>query len=256
MPGISAVIIARDEVQKIGDCIGSLEGVAEEVIVYDSGSTDGTQQLAKTLGARVIEGEWLGYAQTKNAANTHARHPYILSMDADEVLSSELIASLIQIKPHLSGAYKFNRLTSFGDHYVRYGGWYPDAKLRLFPREVARWEGEFVHEQLTLEEGTPVALLKGDLLHHSFDSIADYWERVNGYTTLGAKELYERGKKATWLKLWLGPTWVFYRMFWLRGGFRDGGTGWMLAKLSATYHRLKYLKLRELYQKGNINRGS
>ncbi|MEM9986235.1 MAG: glycosyltransferase family 2 protein [Bacteroidota bacterium] len=246
MPNITAVIITLNEAINLPRCLNSLRGIVDEFVVYDSGSVDNTPDLAKKNGAKVIQGEWLGYTATKNIANQHASHPYILSIDADEELSPELQKSLSRKKDQLHGAYQFNRLTGINGQWIRHGGWHPDWKVRLFPKDGGRWVGDYVHEALQIEGHIPVYSLPGELLHHSYRSWADYWKRIDHYSTLSAKEMVATGRQVNWLRRVWGPSWVFFRMFWLKGGFRDGHLGWSVAKLSAAHQRLKYLKWQEM----------
>ena len=147
---IAALIIARNEAANIERCIASLRGVADEILVLDSDSTDDTVALARAAGATVTEVVWKGYAQTKNEGHLLTRAPYILSVDADESLSEGLRAEILAVKPRLKGeAYAMPRLNWYCGRWIRHCGWYPDPKIRLFPRET-RWEGEFVHETLVL----------------------------------------------------------------------------------------------------------
>lgn len=244
---ISAVIITRNESHNLGRCLASLLGIADEVVVVDSGSTDATEEVAKATGARFLFREWAGYSAAKNWANAQAHGPYLLSLDADEELSPELRAAICAAKGEgLSGAYRFARLTRFGEHWVRHGGWYPDHKVRLFPKDRARWVGDFLHEQLQLEEGLPTKTLPGDLLHHSFHDLSEYWLRADRYTTLKAQGMHQQGKRFSRLRLWWRPFYVFSKMYWLKSGWRDGFTGYTVARLSATYAWLTEMKLREI----------
>jgi glycosyltransferase involved in cell wall biosynthesis len=247
MDGISAVIIARNEAHNIGRCIASLKGVADEVVVVDAESTDDTRQIAEAAGARVTVRAWTGYSDQKNFANDLATHRYVLSMDADEGLSPELTRSLLASKQAgLHGAYQFNRLTNYCGTWVRHGGWYPDAKVRLFPRDKARWEGDHVHEVLRLDRDVPITHLAGDLLHWSYHTLDDHARRIERYSDLHARKLFEAGRRAGPVKRWLSPVIKFVQGYVLQLGFLDGAAGWNIARYSAQAVRLKYEKLERL----------
>ena len=247
MNGISAVIITRNEERNIGRCLEPLSGLADEVIVVDAESTDQTRDIAASHGARVEVRPWTNYSDQKNFANDLASHPYILSLDADEVVSSGLKDELLLHKAEgLRGAYRMKRLTNYCGSWVRHGGWYPDAKVRLFPREGTRWEGEHVHETLALPPGTSITELEHDLLHYSYHSVQDHAERIERYSTLHAQALHARGKHAGWVKRNLSPTFKFVQGYLLQGGFLDGKAGCTIARMSARAVRLKYLKLQRL----------
>ena len=163
---ISAVIITHNEAHNISRCLEAAARVADELIVVDAESTDGTVAIAGSSGARVTVRAWTNYSDQKNFANDLARGPYILSLDADEVLGDELTADILRQKATgLHGAYRLKRLTNYCGQWVRHGGWYPDAKVRLFPKQGVRWEGDHVHEILALPSGTAITDLKGDLLY-------------------------------------------------------------------------------------------
>lgn len=244
---ISVVIIAKNEAERLPRCLQSVAGVADEIIVADTGSTDHTAEIAIGFGAKVHQLAWQGFAQTKNEANALATHPYILSLDADEVLSDALRHALLQVKANLTGAYQFARLTAYCGHWIRHGGWYPDLKVRLFPKEKAHWEGAHVHERLVLAEGLTVHNLTGDLLHYSIDRVATHWQRLAAYAPLKAQVLFEAGKTTNrWHTAWR-TGWKFFSMYVLKGGFRDGRAGWQLARLSAAGDYLKWATLYELH---------
>lgn len=246
---LSAVIITHNEAKNIARCIASLTGIADEVIVVDSESTDGTRAIAEQQGARVSVRAWTGYSDQKNHANALARGRFILSMDADEGLSPELAASIRSAKrTGLSGAYSVARLTNYCGTWVKHGGWYPDTKIRLFPKEAARWEGEHVHEELHLDVGTPITHLRGDLLHWSYTSLEDHRDRIQRYSELHARKLFAAGKQAGPVKRWLSPVAKFIQGYLLQTGFLDGAAGWNIARLSAWSVFLKYDKLRTLYR--------
>lgn len=244
---ISAVIITRNEARNIGRCITSLQGLVDEVVVVDSESTDETRSIALGLGARVIVRAWTDYSDQKNFANAQARNDYVLSMDADEALSPELMDSLKHAqRAGLVGAYRFNRLTNYCGTWVRHGGWYPDVKVRLFPKAAARWEGEHVHEELKLRSGLPITHLKGDLLHWSYHSLDDHRERIERYSTLHARKMMADGRTAGPVKRWLSPVAKFVQGYLMQGGFLDGAAGFHIARLSARAVHLKYAKLHAL----------
>ncbi len=232
MQPLSAVIITRNEARNIGRCIGSLQGVCEDVVVVDSGSTDATRTIAQGLGARVVERAWTDYSDQKNFANAQAAHDRVLSLDADEALSPELKASLLAVKDTgLNGAYAMHRLTNYCGSWVRHGGWYPDTKVRLFDRRTARWEGAHVHETLTLAPGTPITLLHGER-----------------YSDLHARKMLAEGRRAGPVKRWLSPVAKFLQGYVLQAGFLDGRAGFDIARISARAVALKYAKLNALHR--------
>lgn len=234
MKGISAVIITFNEERNIARCIDSLADIASEVLVVDSFSNDRTIEIARKKGARVIQREWEGYAATKNYANSLVQNEYILSVDADEALSCHLKDSILKEKQRgLKGVYEFSRLTNYCGKWIRYGGWYPDRKIRLFPKDGSLWNGEFVHEKLSFS-GDPVkTTLKGDLLHYSYYTIQDHRLRIEKYSVLEAKKLQANRKRFFWVGLVLGPPLQFIKMYFLKAGFLDGYYGFAVAAMSA-----------------------
>jgi glycosyltransferase involved in cell wall biosynthesis len=251
MKGISAVIITRNEADNIARCLISLQLLVSEVIVVDAESTDDTTRIATEHGARVIVRKWTDYSDQKNFANAQARGAYILSLDADEAISAELRASLMEAaQRELNGAYRVNRLTNYCGTWVRHGGWYPDAKVRLFPKEGSTWQGEHVHEELQLPKDIAVHHLPGDLLHYSYPTVRSHEERIERYSDLHARKLLAAGKRPGVLKRLFSPVVKFMQGYFLRLGFLDGSAGYSIARLSARAVRLKYAKLQRLRDQG------
>lgn len=247
MDRISAIIITLNEEHNIGRCLISLKDVADEIVVVDAESTDRTVAICQEHGARVISRKWTDYSDQKNFANSQAAHSYILSMDADEALSEKLREMLLQEKRNgLKGAYRFPRLTNYCGTWVKHGGWYPDRKIRLFPKEKARWIGEHVHEELHLDTDVIVTDLNADLLHYSYHSIEAHRQRIERYSGLHAQRMKVAGKKAGVLKLYLSPIAKFIQGYFLQLGFIDGAAGWNIARLSAVAVHKKYQKLKLL----------
>ncbi len=238
---ISAIIITHNEAQNIAACISSLIAVADEILVIDAFSTDTTREIAEKAGAKVIDMEWKGYAQNKNAANNLASNPYILSLDADEVLSLEMKNAILAVKNNLQGAYAFRRKNYFCGKWIRFCGWYPDVKVRLFPKNGSEWQGDFVHE--TLKINVPVTLLQGDLYHFSYKKKVELILKLQKYTDLAAAEMHKNGKKATFVKLYVSPIVKFLKTYFFALGFLDGYYG-----LFISYHLAKavYIKYRKL----------
>ena len=246
---ISAVIITFNEEKNIERCIESLSGIADEILIVDSFSTDNTTALAHKLGARVVEKTWQGYTEQKNFANSQAKFDWILSIDADEAISETLKKSILQIKANCpADAFVLNRLTNYCGHWVKYGDWYPDQKLRLWCKNKGQWQG-MIHEQVTMMAAARIDKLKGNILHYSYYSIMDHVAQMNKFTEIMAKDNVFRNKKATVLKIMFSPPFKFIKSYWLRLGILDGYYGFVIATMSAHATLLKYLRTRELQQK-------
>jgi glycosyltransferase involved in cell wall biosynthesis len=243
---ISAVIITLNEEKNIRRCLESVARVADEIIVADSRSTDATEMICREFGVNFISTDWLGYSATKNYGNSKAKFDYILSLDADEVLSEQLTNSILDVKKNLNGVYQFNRLTNYAGKWVRHCGWYPDTKVRLFPKAKTRWTGDFVHEVLEFDENLPVHHLKGDLLHYSYHTIQAHYDRIEKYSTLHAEKMYAEGKQPGEFKMFISPLFKFLRDYLLKLGFLDGRTGFTICRISAKAVFLKYKKLKAI----------
>jgi glycosyltransferase involved in cell wall biosynthesis len=243
---ISAVIITFNEERNIGRCLESLRGVADDIVVVDSGSADRTEEICRSYGVNFIQQAWLGYSAQKNLANGHARNDWILSIDADEALSDGLRRSILALKAQGEiRVCRFARMTNYCGHWVRHGGWYPDHKVRLFDRRTAKWEGA-LHEELRGFSRSEVVLLEGDCLHYSYHTVEDHHRQADRFTTLAAGELFKQGKKAGVLRFHLSPVWKFILDYGFRLGFLDGSAGFQIARISAGATRMKYLKLEQL----------
>jgi glycosyltransferase involved in cell wall biosynthesis len=246
MVEISAVVITHNEERNLPRCLASVGSFSREIVVVDSGSTDGTLAVAERAGARVIPQEWLGYGRQKQFALEQARSPWVLSIDADEEVSPELAAEIARLDFSADGYFVRRRVWYLG-RWIRHGVWNPDWVMRLFRRDRARFTPERVHERVELE-GQP-GRLRWPLYHYSYRDVEHHLAKINEQTSLAAAQMAERGRRVGWAKLALSPGWEFFRSYLLRGGFRDGTPGLTVAKLHAYYHFLKYAKLRERERK-------
>lgn len=247
MPQLSVVIITFNEEKNIGRCLESIRGIADDIVVVDSHSTDQTEAICKNYPVNFIPHNWEGYSDTKNFANAQAKYDWILSLDADEALSDELKNSILEIKKQgLQKTFSFNRLTNYCGHWVKHCGWYPDKKVRIFDRSITRWNG-LIHEELTFSEPVDIVHLKGDCLHYSYYTTDQHYLQADKFTTLAAKDLYEKGQRASVFKLLLSPVNKFIRDYFFKLGILDGAAGYTVSKISAYATFLKYKKLRNLY---------
>jgi glycosyltransferase involved in cell wall biosynthesis len=238
---ISATIVTLNEERNIARAIESLRCV-DEVIVVDSGSADQTREIALRLGARVIEEPWRGYAGQKNFAAGRAENEWILSIDADESLTEELQAEILELKKNEArfDGYSFPRLAQYLGRWIHHSGWYPDRKLRLYDRVKGEWVGDYVHESVHVDGTT--GELKGNLLHFTCASLSEHLRTLDRYTSLAAQGLAARNTPVPMRRLAVDPFWAFFRTYVLQRGFLDGRQGLAIAWMAAVYTFLKYAK--------------
>lgn len=256
MNKISVVIITFNEEKNIARCIKSVEGVADEILVVDSCSSDKTVEISKSLGAKVISQPFLGYAEQKNFANAQASFDYILSLDADEALSPKLRAELLKAKETLSpeNVYEMKRLTNYCGTWIHHSGWYPDRKIRLFHKTKAHWGGGAVHEKLFFSSDVIIRRIDVDILHYSYYSLEEHVKQLDKFSSIAAKELFENNKKVSLFKLVSSSATRFLSHYIWKLGFLDGYAGYRIARMEGYASFLKYAKLRELYTSKLINK--
>lgn len=244
---ITVAIITFNEERNIGRCITSVKDIADEILVVDSFSTDKTKEISLSMGARFIENPFQGHIEQKNHALKLATHDHVLSLDADEALSAELIKQIKDIKNHFEyDGYEFNRLTNYAGFWVKHCGWYPDTKLRLIKKDKAIWGGTNPHDILIPSANAKVKKLDGDLLHYSYDSITAHINQTNKFTTIAAKEAYQRGVRSSIFKIITRPLLKFLRDYLFKLGILDGRYGFIICYINALSAFLKYSKIQEL----------
>ncbi len=250
MDKLSVVIITFNEERNIRRCIESVIKVADEIVVVDSYSTDSTREICSEFNIEFIEQEFLGYIEQKNYALSFAKYDYVLSLDADEALSEELIDNILYIKSGFeSDGYTMNRLTNYCGTWIKHGGWYPDRKLRLFNHRLGNWGGVNPHDEFIFSDQVKISHIKGNILHYSYYTINDHHKQIDHFTTISANQLYEKGKYPGTLKKYLSPFVRFIKDYILNFGFLDGKAGLQISILSARASYIKYIKLRDLYNK-------
>lgn len=248
MKKLSATIITLNEEDKIRPCLESLVGVADEIVVVDSLSTDKTKSICEEYGVKFIEQKWLGYSEQKNLANRLASHDWILSIDADEVLSDILKTSILKIKEtntpdnHI---FSFNRLNNYCGKWIHHSGFYPDKKIRIWNRNIGQWEG-IVHEVIVFSKNINEIHLKGDLLHYSYSTPEDFEKQVFKFAEMRARHYYDKGRKNAALLSVISPIFFFVKHYFIRLGFLDGKEGFTMCKVAAKATRHKYKTLKNL----------
>lgn len=245
----SIVIICRNESKGIAHTLSGLLGLSDDIIVYDTGSTDGTQAIVREFPVRLIEGAWQGFGPTKNAANALSKHDWILSLDADEVPDEKLRTALLNLEtPAVDAVFACAFLNYIGDRPLHFGEWGWDRHIRLFNRTRVQWDAEPVHEQLQFPPDAAVIRLRGKIQHRTVHDWADHQSKMEQYAQLNAQKYHARGKAAPLWKLWLSPAFTFLHYYFFKLGFLDGRAGWQCAWLTARYTYWKYARLRELYR--------
>jgi len=245
---ISAVIITYNEEANIERCLESLEGTADEVLVVDSFSTDRTADICKSKGVDFIQHPFEGHIEQKNYALSCAGNDYVLSLDADEALSDNLIQSIRAAKQNWrADGYSVNRLTNYCGKWIRHCGWYPDKKVRLWDRRKGHWGGVNPHDHVVMDESSRIRHLSGDLLHYSYPTIRDHVSQINSFSEIAARAAFEKGRQSNLvLDVCFNPTLTFFKKYFLKLGILDGYEGFVIAISTAFGKFLKYIKLREL----------
>ena len=252
MPTLSVILITRNEEANLADCLASLEGIAQQIVVVDTNSSDRTLDIAKSYGAVIAQPQdWPGFGPQKNRALDLATGEWVLSLDADERLTPALkseIVTAIHDSAHVD-CFAIPRLSWYCGRFIRHSGWNPDYVDRLFKRGSARFSDDLVHERL-LPSGQ-VAKLENPMLHYSFMNYSQVLQKIDRYSTASAEQAFAQGKTSTPLKAVLHGAWSFFRTYFLRAGFLDGPQGFTLAMSNAqgTYYR--YVKLWHLIREAS-----
>jgi len=246
---ISATIITFNEQSNIKAACETVAW-ADEVVVVDSNSTDQTRELAEACGARVIKNAWPGFGAQKQFAVEQARHEWIFSLDADERVSDELRRSIQSLRSAnesgLADGYEIARRTYYQQRWIRGGGWYPDRQLRLFKKSKGHWKERHIHESVTMNPGTHVGRLAGDLLHYTSQDAAHHHRMIGErYAPLAALQMFEDGRRTSVLGVASAGPAAFIRSLILKGGLRDGFAGFTIASFAAHHAFLKHLMLWE-----------
>jgi glycosyltransferase involved in cell wall biosynthesis len=245
MNRISACLITLNEEQNLPRALTSLKGIVDEIIIVDSGSTDHTEEIARNHNASFHSRNWTHYADQKNHAASLAQTEWILSLDADEALSSALQSAIIDWKKRSPqfDVYEVARKTWYLGAWIKHSGWYPDFKKRLYRKDKAEFKGS-LHE--TLRFPGRCGRLTGDLLHYTIRQFSEHQANVEKYSTLAAEKMFEEGKRHWRGALWFATPWSFFQNYVLRGGFLDGHRGAVISRMAARTVRLKYKKLGKL----------
>lgn len=243
---ISACIIGYNEEKKVEDCLGSLEGIADEIIFVDSFSSDNTLKIVRKFKAKIIQKKFEGYVKQKNIALDAAQFNWVICLDCDERLSAGARKILFEIKNNviveeISG-YRFNRLTFYIYRWIRHSGWYPDRKLRFFRKDRCRWEGDYLHETVSVASGV-INNITADILHYSFMSISDHLHTIEKFSDAAANEAFTKGRRCSMSSVIFRTLWVGIRKIFLEFAFLDGAAGIILTGLSMTATWCKYSRL-------------
>jgi len=243
MARLSVVIITLNEADNIRDCLESVRW-ADEIVVLDSGSTDGTVSICREYTGQVhVNANWQGFGAQKNRALTHATGDWVLSLDADERVTGNLRAEIQAAlrEPGRVIAFEIPRLSVFCGREIRHGDWWPDYVVRLFRRSAARFSDDIVHERL-LFDGQPGRLVN-PLSHLAYHSLDQLLEKLNRYTSAGARAMYQKGRRGGIGRALTHGLWSFVRAYLFRRGFLDGREGIILAVAGAQSSYYRYLKL-------------
>jgi len=251
MMKLSAVLIVKNEEANLTRCLQSI-GWVDEIVVVDTGSTDKTVAIAQSMGAKIFNIEWKGFGLSRQYAIEQAAGPWILFIDADEEVSSNLqqeIRDILTAEP-ACGGYYLPRRTRFLERWISHSGWSPDYVLRLFKKSAGHCNAALVHEQVEVDGSC--GRLTNPFLHYSYPTLEDYARKLDLYSTLAAKQMFADGRRARFYQFVIQPPFSFVRKFIFQNGWRDGWEGLLIASLTAVGTLLKLAKLRLLRKKSAV----
>lgn len=244
---VSVVIITKNEAHVIANTLKSLQGLTDDIVIVDSGSTDDTLTVCRQFNATIIEPGWNGYGSNKNRGINVARHDWILNLDADEAVDETLKRSIAQLPlQNPNEVFEMRYKNFFINKWIRYGEWGSDKHIRLFNRKKVQWNEAAVHENLQLNPQSTVTQLAGHILHYTVHSLKEYEQKTIVYARLNAQKYFEQGKKGNFFKQYLSPLFSFIQNYFFRLGFLDGKEGLLIARTTARYTYLKYACLNEM----------
>ena len=247
MSPFSIVIVAKNAENKIGRLLSSLEGLSDDVIMIDTGSSDATVSIAENAGIKVHHLPWKGYGKSKNDAIGFAKYDWILSLDSDEKIDAELYRELKQWKPgEDTTVHQVLWKNFFGDQWIRHSDWGNSWKKRLFNKHVVRWDDAIAHEDLTSERPLQFVKFNGYLEHYTFTDSREYASKMINSAMITAEKYHQMGKRVGSMKLIFAPAFSFLKTYFIKLGFLDGYKGWLIAKTTAYYTFIKYARLKEL----------
>jgi len=251
---ITTAIITFNEESNIKECIESVKNFSDEILVVDSKSSDKTANIAKELGAKVIVRDWPGHVKQKQFAVDSAENDWIFSIDADERVSKELESKILEIKKNFDKwerfkAFYVNRRNYYLNRWIKYGGWYPEKRIRFFHKKFARWSGTDPHDKVVPIGNCEVFDLNLDIIHYPYKDVTHHFNTINSYSTIAAEENIKKGKKVYFPMLIYKPGFKFFRDYFLKKGFLMGKVGFIHATMGAISVFMKYLKTYEKSKK-------
>jgi len=248
---LSAVIITFNEERDIGRCLDSLDGIADDIVVVDSFSTDRTEEICRDKEVRFLQHPFKGHIEQKNYALQQAQYDHVISLDGDEALSLSLRQTIAELKHGWQYCgYSVNRLNNYCGRWIKHCGWYPDTKVRLWDRRKGGWGGRNPHDKVVLTKGCSVKHIHGDILHYSYYTTSENVAQINKFSDIAARDNMLKGRQANMvIDIILNPLFTFFKKYFLQLGFLDGYYGFIISIHSAYSRFLKYTKLRELNRK-------
>ncbi|MBX2933045.1 MAG: glycosyltransferase family 2 protein [Ferruginibacter sp.] len=244
---ISTIIICKNGSAHLKETLASVQGIGNEIILYDSGSTDDSVKIASSYGANVIYSKWEGYGRNRYKAAMIAKNDWILMIDTDEVINETLKNAILNIDLRNDDiVYKMRYRNFYGKTQIRFGEWGNDSHIRMANRKNVNTDQEIVHEKLFLNPGLKIVTLNGYINHYTVNNCIDYAHKMMEYAWLSADKYHQQDKQASIVKIYFSPLFAFLQNYFFKLGFLDGRKGFICATMTAWYTFLKYTKLKEL----------